>query len=138
VTWSQAINSAWVWSGIAFGIAIGSAMIGLICTAVNRRLTAERDDWQTKASVLVAALAPFAPVKVRTGRVTVKGFSYPVCPSCATGGLILSTWPEEDRTPGRINDHAREHFIEDHLTRENFARAGKAMTHVLGDRWWRR
>lgn len=103
------------------------------------RLTACRREawsWKTKAGILVGALRPFAPVKVVHGRPHLANWFYWSCPGCNLLGGRVAVGKNED--PADINDDAREHFVDEHLTRENFARAGRALVEVLGERWWRR
>lgn len=112
------------------GVLLGALAVALPSIAVNRKLAEERDDWRRKTGVLVGALRPFAPIRMRVGKWPKPCW---VCPSCARGGLLGSGSHDE----GEAADEAREHFIEEHLTRENLDRAGRTLREVLGERWWK-
>lgn len=118
------------WAAV-IGVVVGATSVGLLSALLVRGIARERDNWRQKTGVLVGALTPFAPVRIRVG-------PYPrpywVCPSCASGGLLGSGSSDT----GEAHDEAREHFIDQHLIAANFHRAGEALSFTIGDRWRRR
>lgn len=132
------------WAFVA-GSVLGAVLITMVSLAVNRRLAAERDGWRVKTGVLVGAIRPFASVRVQkvTARVlgvrSHRGWFYWSCSSwgCASNPGIIGGPPSDVATLARTNDEAREHYLDEHMTRENIARVDRALCDVLGLNWRR-
>lgn len=127
-------------AGLWIGLVVGS--LGVVATTV-RRVSAERDVARRKVWLLVSALRPFAPVHVKkiTCGVLPRGhrWHYWSCssPACGSNPGILGGPPSDVATLSRVNDEAREHYLDEHMTRENIERAAAALREVLGERWRR-